>query len=484
MRAVLIATGQNAGFYGLDESIPIPLLPLVDRPFLQHVVEYLVRQGVLRFDIVLCHLPEKIEANLGDGARWGCTFSYHLAPSEADAFRLAKSIVAGQSEPMVLGFGDLLPAFELNRLQAGSVLCREGVWTGWGVFASDTVFSDLEFGSSIESLPPALEVCPVELCLSLRDGDGLLDAQRAVLDGSFAGILTAGRQSEPGIWISRNVVLHPSVVVQPPVYIGENCRIGRGTRLGPSAAIGANCIVDAHSIVVNSLVSPGTYVGEGLELNSVIVNRNRLVNIPLGTSFLASDTFLLGNLTVKSSGRALQRLRDRVIALILLVFLWPLLLLSWILAAVQGQRFERRRVVCIPSEDDPAIWQTGNLLRISSEGKPGRGGAFMREFLPGLISVLQGSVFLVGVQPRSPQEVAALPSDWRSLYLKTKAGLITEAGVIFGPGANEDELYTGEAFYSASESAGYDLKLVAQWFWQLLGGTRPNASDPLSDSLD
>jgi lipopolysaccharide/colanic/teichoic acid biosynthesis glycosyltransferase len=482
MNAVLIAAGQNAAFHGLDESVPIPLLPLVDRPFLQHVVEYLVRQGVLRFDIVLCHLPEKIEASLGDGARWGCTFSYHLAPSEADAFRLARTIIAGSSEPMVLGFGDSLPAFELSGVAPGSLLCRNNVWTGWGVFAGGSVPAELELNSPVDQLPSPLTAYPVDLCLSLHDGGGLLDAQRAVMDGSFSGILTAGRQSEPGIWISRNVVLHPSVVVQPPVYIGENCRIGRGTRLGPSAVIGANCIVDTHSLVVNSLVSPGTYVGEGLELDSVIVNRNRLVNIPLGTSFLASDTFLLGNLTVKSSGRGLQRLRDRMLALILLVFLWPLLLISWIWAAVKGQRFESRKVVCIPSEDDPAIWQTGNLLRISSQGKQGRGGAFLREFLPGLISVLQGSVFLVGVKPRSPEEVAALPSDWRSLYLKTKAGLITEAGVMFGAGANDDELYMGEAFYSASESAGYDLKLAALWFWQLIGGARPNASEPLGDS--
>ncbi len=35
-----------------------------------------------------------------------------------------------------------------------------------------------------------------------------------------------------------------------------------------------NCIVDAHTIVRDSLIANGSYVGERLELDGVIVDRN------------------------------------------------------------------------------------------------------------------------------------------------------------------------------------------------------------------
>ena len=75
MRAIVIATGEAPDMTGLSERYPAPMLPLVDRPFIQHVVEILVDQGVTVFDFVLSHQPEKIEEVLGDGTRWGCARS-------------------------------------------------------------------------------------------------------------------------------------------------------------------------------------------------------------------------------------------------------------------------------------------------------------------------------------------------------------------------------------------------------------------------
>jgi lipopolysaccharide/colanic/teichoic acid biosynthesis glycosyltransferase len=102
------------------------------------------------------------------------------------------------------------------------------------------------------------------------------------------------------------------------------------------------------------------------------------------------------------------------------------------------------------------------------------------EFIPGLFSVLEGNVFFVGARPRSRADVEALPPDWKSLYLKTKAGLITEADVMFGRDASEDELYTSEVFYSATESFRHDVKLLARWLWQTFAG----AAEPAPDLMD
>ena len=483
MIAILFTTGQNPAFHGLDDSLPTPLRPLGDRPFLQHVIEFLARAGVRRFEFILSHLPEKIEACLGDGARWGCAFHYHLVPSVGDAFRQARTIAAGTKDDVLLASGSSLPAFELADLTPGAMLCSEGLWTGWGFFGAGAPLpASLESGTPAGSLPDGLNAVAVERCLSIETGEELLRSQRECLDGSFPGLMTGGRQAEPGIWISRNVVLHPSATLQAPVFIGENCRIGKGAQIGPSAVVGANCIVDAHSSVVNSMVAPGTYVGEALELESVIVDRNRLVNVRIGASFLVSETFLLGNLTMRAPGRPLERWRDRLLALLLLLFLWPVLLVSWLfLSFVKGEKLTTREALALPADTDPTNWRSVRLLLIAGAGRPGRAGQFFREFLPGLLSVLTGNVFLVGVRPRSRREVEAMPPDWQSVYLTTKAGLITEADTMFGPDATQDEIYTGEAFYSATESAWHDLRLAGLWFWKLLAGAGKNTSGIAGD---
>jgi NDP-sugar pyrophosphorylase family protein len=51
VRAVVIATGESTAMRSLNERYPTPLLPLLDRPFIQHVVLCLVDLGVTESDL-------------------------------------------------------------------------------------------------------------------------------------------------------------------------------------------------------------------------------------------------------------------------------------------------------------------------------------------------------------------------------------------------------------------------------------------------
>ena len=219
-----------------------------------------------------------------------------------------------------------------------ALLAYGGSWTGWARFARGA-HELLEWtpATVAGTIPDRAVTHSVSGFISIETGQEFLRAQREALDGTFPDLMIGGREADAKVWISRNVAFHPSVSITPPVYIGENCRIGQGVRLGPSAVIGSNCIVDEQSLVVNSMVAPGTYIGEALELDSVIVDRNPLVNIRLGTSFLVSETFLLGSLTERSGRRVLQRLRDRLIAFVVLLLFWPVLLLTVAFLKLTGQ---------------------------------------------------------------------------------------------------------------------------------------------------
>ena len=46
MRAVVLVGGEGTRLRPLTETVPKPLLPLVDRPILDHVLDHLVDHGV------------------------------------------------------------------------------------------------------------------------------------------------------------------------------------------------------------------------------------------------------------------------------------------------------------------------------------------------------------------------------------------------------------------------------------------------------
>ena len=65
------------GFTGrFEDGACNPLTPLVDRPFVQHVIESAVQQNVKRLDVFVENDLEAIKLEFGNGERWGITIEY------------------------------------------------------------------------------------------------------------------------------------------------------------------------------------------------------------------------------------------------------------------------------------------------------------------------------------------------------------------------------------------------------------------------
>src|SRR5580698_9322 len=141
MIAILVCTGQNPELHGLDEHLPTPLLPVVDRPFLQHIIEYLALQGVRQFEILLSHLPEKVEEYFGNGVRWGCQIHYHLCPNPKRLYKRVKNVALGLTGPFILGSSDALPVVNFQELSADESIAffHQGAWTRWAWFEASTL---------------------------------------------------------------------------------------------------------------------------------------------------------------------------------------------------------------------------------------------------------------------------------------------------------------------------------------------------------
>ena len=490
MRAIIIATKGIDDAPLLSERLGAAMLPLLDRPFIQHGVECLVDWGVTEVDFILSHLPEKVEALLGTGERWGCRFRYHLTRDPEHPYRaLAELFASPRSVPLIVGHGDALPLGgigDANEKRPRLLMHDEGKtphqWTGWAVIPPGVSIT-LPNDASRETLQRVLmDKAPREkktACLFARDGEDLLSATQTLMDMEALPLMHTAREIEKGIWLSRNVGLHPTVAIIPPVYIGSACRIGKKATIGPHAVLGKGCVVDEKTQIKNTVVFPWSYIGKELSLTDCLVDKNCLINTAIGSEVIITEAFIIGSLSKKEIRHGLAKLGSRIMGSLLLVLFAPISLLT--LAVLTLPRKGRARsqsninAVLLPALPQETHWLTFPFKTWESSG-PDRWQACWRHFflvlLPGLIHVAKGDLRFVGLAPRTPASVKALPSDWRNIYLTGKGGLITEAMLNFGPSSTEDERYAAETFYTISASFRYDLKLLLRYTGQLLGITR------------
>jgi NDP-sugar pyrophosphorylase family protein len=506
MIAVILPPGPSLEMCGLDVEQSRSLLPLGDRPVLQHIVESLVTQGITSIELITSHAPEKIEALLGSGDRWGCEFRYHLAAQPDRPYRSLRVIERTKTEPWVLIHADRYPCitFSSDTLAQPHLYCGiTGValgdeaqplnckdeWGGTAWFPAGD-FGEQLWDKNTDELQDYFKqglLSGDSIAISMAEWidastpAALLDTQARLLGGKLNGLMISGIERQPGIWVSRNVDIHQTAILTAPLYIGPNCRINRGVRLGPDVVISSGCIVDSNTIVEQSLAMAGSYIGEGLELSRTIVNHDLLVNVRLGTQVNISEGFLLGGLESKSRHGWLARGIQSLLAALLILLFSPVLVLSllyyFIARRLSYVSVERAKAPLRPPATASANYLLPCLGADAWNGsRPAGWSAFTRQFLPGLFAVLAGRVGLVGLPPRSAAQLQHLSEEWRALYATGRDGLITEAAVAAADPHDETQLYLADAYYAVRRNWLHDTKLATHYMLRLIVPVRDRQS--------
>ena len=71
MQAVILAGGQATRLRPLTISTPKAMIPVLNVPFLEHVIRHLARHGVSRVVLALQHLARPVADYFGDSSRFG-----------------------------------------------------------------------------------------------------------------------------------------------------------------------------------------------------------------------------------------------------------------------------------------------------------------------------------------------------------------------------------------------------------------------------
>ncbi len=108
MQAVILAGGLGTRLGALAHGLPKPMVDVGGKPFLEHMVRMLARQGIRDIVLLTGHHAEVIERHFGDGTAFSARIRYSREPQPlgtGGAVRLARDLLAPQ---FLLLFGDVL----------------------------------------------------------------------------------------------------------------------------------------------------------------------------------------------------------------------------------------------------------------------------------------------------------------------------------------------------------------------------------------
>jgi len=310
-QAVIMAGGEGSRLRPLTSNLPKPMLPVANRPLMEHIIELLKRHRITDVVVTVQFLSSVLRNYFRDGSDLGVSLSY---ATEEVPLGTAGSVLGSQdllSGTFLVISGDALTDIDLNEaiefhqkrdavativlkrmhdpLEFGIVMTDdEGrierflEKPTWGQVFSDTINTgiyvlepeifdlippDQPFDFSSELFPMMLDKgLPIYGYVAdaywqdVGTTEAYIQAQQDALSGKVA-VEIGGFELRPSVWVGEDVDVHPSAQLEGPVLIGDNSVIGAGARVGPFSVIGANALIGDDATVVNGLVMDRAHVG-------------------------------------------------------------------------------------------------------------------------------------------------------------------------------------------------------------------------------
>jgi mannose-1-phosphate guanylyltransferase/phosphomannomutase len=325
MKAVVMAGGEGSRLRPMTANLPKPLLPVANRPVMEHVLRLLRRHGVTDTVVTVQFLASLVRNYFGDGDELGMTLQYATEQRPLGTAGSVKNAESALQEGTFLVLsGDALTDVDLSGLvdfhrrsgalvtvglkavpdplEYGIVICDPDGRVNrflekptWGQVFTDTVNTgiyvmepevlaevpvDAEADWSGQVFPALLER-GAPLFGYRFDGYwedvGTLESYRqahlAVLNREVEVEIDAFEVS-PNVWIGEGAEVDPDVEVTGPVLVGDYSRVEAGAVLQPYAVLGANVVVKAGAVVERAVVHDNVFVGHRASLRGCVIGRN------------------------------------------------------------------------------------------------------------------------------------------------------------------------------------------------------------------
>src|SRR5881397_1709100 len=116
MRAVVMAGGEGTRLRPLTSNQPKPMVPVVGKPCMEHIVELLRKHGFEDVIVTVAFMPQAIRSYFGDGEPLGVHIEYSVEESPAGTAGSVRLASDKLDETFLVISGDALSDFDLTSL--------------------------------------------------------------------------------------------------------------------------------------------------------------------------------------------------------------------------------------------------------------------------------------------------------------------------------------------------------------------------------
>ena len=116
MKAVIIAGGLGTRLRPLTNNTPKPMLPIGEKPILEHLVNWTKKGGIKSVILCVSYLRESIEDYFGDGEKFGVKIEYAISKKQLATAGQLKTAEKFIDDDFVCMYGDSIFNFSLRSM--------------------------------------------------------------------------------------------------------------------------------------------------------------------------------------------------------------------------------------------------------------------------------------------------------------------------------------------------------------------------------
>ncbi|MGH2684827.1 MAG: sugar phosphate nucleotidyltransferase, partial [Actinomycetota bacterium] len=304
MKGVVMAGGQGTRLRPLTSNQPKPMLPIVGRPMMEHVLLLLREHGITEVVTTVQFLASVVRTYFGDGTDLGLSLAYATENEPLGTAGGVKNAEHFLDDTFLVISGDQVSDIDLaeavkfhrdrgaaatvvlkhaeNPLEFGIVIVDDDgrierflEKPGWGDVFSDTINTGIyilepellaqipageEFDFAADLFPLLLEK-GFPLYGYIAEGywadvgtqEAYMEVHRDILDGDVR-LDVGGFELRPGVWLGEGAEVDPAAEVEGPAYIGENTRIEAGARIRDHTVMGKGVVVKGGAFLHRAVV--------------------------------------------------------------------------------------------------------------------------------------------------------------------------------------------------------------------------------------
>ncbi|QOS12737.1 sugar nucleotidyltransferase [Haloferax gibbonsii] len=309
MKAIILAAGVGTRLHPLTQTRPKSMLPIGDKPLLEHIVDALATAGVDDIVLVVGHRQERIQNYFQNGNDWDVTIEYvtqETPRGTGDALLKAEHTVG---DDCVVVNGDRIVEPRLI-----TELLEQHQATDHACIAITEVEDPTKYGTvtlengqvtSIREKPEAHEtisnlvnagvyVFGPEIFAAIRQTDQygelkLTDTLRDYIEEhpldavSYDGLwlelsrpwdlltVNSGVLARTDSTISKSADISSDATVGDPVVVGDHSRIQPGARIFRDVVIGDNVTIGSNAVITNAIILEDAVIEPGSVISDCII---------------------------------------------------------------------------------------------------------------------------------------------------------------------------------------------------------------------